>query len=67
MAENFNEFIWKTAEDDLRGWFFFNKVFPPLSADRRLHREDATFTPVYSLHRLHLSAQRRVYLSCDRV
>lgn len=28
------------------------------------HREHGTFTPVYSLH---LSAQRRVYLSCDRV
>lgn len=31
------------------------------------NREHGTFTPVCSLHRLHLSAQRRVYLGCDRV
>lgn len=33
MAENFNEFTVKTAENDLCGWFF-SRIFPPLSAER---------------------------------
>lgn len=35
MAENFNEFTAKTAENDLCGWFF-STIFPPLSAERCL-------------------------------
>lgn len=66
MAENFNELIsensWRRSS---RTVFLFHHC--PQTGVSSSHREHRTFTPAYSLHRLHLSAWRRVYLGCDCV